>query len=36
MTYLIGCLDVLFSLGSQIELVNIKEQECVSVGQNVS
>lgn len=37
MTDLIGRLDELLLLvDSQVELVNIKEQECVSVGQNVS
>ena len=37
MTDLIGRLDELLLLvDSQVELVNIKEQECISVGQNVS
>lgn len=37
MTDLIGRLDELLLLvDSQVELVNIKEQEYVSVGQNVS
>ena len=37
MTDLIGRLDELLLLvDSQVELVNIQEQECVSVGQNVS
>ena len=37
MTDLIGRLDELLLLvDSQVELVHIKEQECVSVGQNVS
>ena len=37
MTDLIGRLDELLLLvDSQVELVNIKEQEGVSVGQNVS
>ena len=37
MTDLIGRLDELLLLvDSQVELVNINEQECVSVVQNVS
>ena len=37
MADLIGRLDELLLLvDSQVELVNIKEQECISVGQNVS
>ena len=37
MTELRGRLnELLLLVDSQVELVNIKEQECVSVGQNVS
>ena len=37
MTYLVGCLDVLLSsVGSQVELVNMKDQECIPIGQEIS
>ena len=37
MTYLVGCLDVLLSsVGSQVELVNMKDQECIPIGQDIS
>lgn len=37
MTYLIGRLDVLSSsVGSQIELANMKDHECIPIGQDIS